>query len=177
MPVSTKKEKAIFLKASRSFQLIVKSIQTLRAYLSEDHLTRSPDYYLARNLLRDAETLYWEAVAEARKLLGPLPGYISSQDADSKKAILEALGVVAKSEDMANLQSELERDEFIASMFEPDEIALYIRANFESQSKGKRKLPNIKARMALDKIQGEIAEARELRERAQQKHKALSSSA
>jgi hypothetical protein len=78
---------------------------------------------------------------------------------------------------MANLQSELERDDFISCMFKPDEIALYIRANFESQNKGKRKLPNIKARMALDKIARKIAQARELRERAQQKHQASPASA
>jgi len=177
MPIDAKKEKAIFQKASRSFELVVKSIQTFRTFLSENHPPRSPDYYLARNFLRDAETLYGEAMAEAKKLLGPLPGYISSQVADSKKAMLEAMSVVAKSVDMANLQSELERDEFISGMFKPDEIALYIRANFESQNKGKRKLPNIKARMALDKIARKIAQARELRERAQQKHQASPASA
>ncbi len=172
MPVESKKEKAIFQKALRSFELVVKSAQTFRAFLSDDHPAQSPDYYLARNFLRDAETLYEEAMAEAKKLLGPLPGYVSSQVASSKKAMLEAMSVVAKSADMTNLQSELERDEFIASMFKSDEIALYIRANFESQRKGKRKLPNIKARMTLDKLARKLAQACELRERAQQKHQA-----
>jgi hypothetical protein len=154
MPVESKKEKAIFQKALRSFELVVKSAQTFRAFLSDDHPAQSPDYYLARNFLRDAETLYEEAMAEAKKLLGPLPGYVSSQVASSKKAMLEAMSVVAKSADMTNLQSELERDDF------------------ESQRKGKRKLPNIKARMTLDKLARKLAQACELRERAQQKHQA-----
>jgi len=170
MPIEAKKEKAIFQKAIRSYELVVKAAQTFRTFLGDNHPAQSPDYYLARNFLRDAETLYEEALAEAKKLLGPLPGYVSSQVADSKKAMLEAMSVVAKSADLTNLQAELERDEFVAGMFKPDEIALYIRANFENQRKGKRKLPNIKARMTLDKIARKLAQARELRERAQQKH-------
>ncbi|MBN2206726.1 MAG: hypothetical protein JW742_04925 [Candidatus Aminicenantes bacterium] len=172
MPPETRKEKAIFQKAMRAFELNVKSIQAFRSFLSDECAPQSPEYYMARNFLRDAEMLYTEALSEAKKLLGPLPGYVSSQVADSKKAMLEAMSVVAKSADMASLKAELERDEFIASMFRPQEIALYVRANFENQRKGKRKLPNIKARMVIEKLGVKLAQARELRERAQQKHQA-----
>jgi hypothetical protein len=175
MSAETKKEKAIFQKAMRAFELICKSIQTFRSFLGEDCAPQSPGYYMARNFLRDAETLYEEALREAKKLLGPLPGYVSSQLADSKKAMLEAMSVVAKSADMASLQSELERDDFVAAMFKPQEIALYVRGNFESQRRGKRKLPNIKARMVIEKLGTRLAQARELRERAQQKHHAAPS--
>lgn len=176
MPLGTKKEKAIFQKAIRAFELTVKSVQSFRSFLSEDHAPQSPEYYMARNFLRDAETLYEEAVAEAKKLLGPLPGYVSSQLADSKKVMLEAMSVVAKSADLASLQSELERDEFIAGMFRPEEIAVYVRSNFENQRKGKRRLPNIKARMAIEKLGMKLALARGLRDQAQEKHQAPTAS-
>jgi hypothetical protein len=55
----------------------------------------------------------------------------------------------------------------------PEEIDAYLQANFETQRSGKRKLQNIKIRMALDRLAGLVAEGQKLLATAQRKQQGL----
>jgi hypothetical protein len=55
----------------------------------------------------------------------------------------------------------------------PDEVEAYVRAHFEKQRSGKRKLQNIKIRMALDRLGALAAEGQKLQATAQRKQQGL----
>jgi hypothetical protein len=43
-------------------------------------------------------------------------------------------------------------DEFLKSFMSSEEIEGFLKENYQKQQMGKRKLPNIKARMVIDKL-------------------------
>jgi hypothetical protein len=53
------------------------------------------------------------------------------------------------------------------------EIEAYLKACFDKQKSGKRKLANIKMRMVLDKLASLLAEGQELQKKAQRKQQGL----
>jgi hypothetical protein len=55
----------------------------------------------------------------------------------------------------------------------PEEIEAYVGAHYEAQRSGKRKLANIKIRMALDKLAALVAEGQEFQQKAQRKQQGL----
>lgn len=56
------------------------------------------------------------------------------------------------SQDYEGLVAELAGDEFLKSFMNSEEINEFLKENYQKQQLGKRKLPNIKARMVIDKL-------------------------
>jgi hypothetical protein len=166
-------EREIFIRASRSYTLLSEAIQLFDGYLESTTAPQAPEYYRARNFLKEGKAFYDQTVQDAKKLLGPIPIY-AAKDFESwrAQALLENK-IVVKGQTAEDLRAELAADEFLRTLMRPEEIVAYLDAHFETQKSGKRKLANIKIRMALDKLAELVAEGQELQKTAQRKQQGL----
>jgi len=152
-------EKGVSLKTAKAIENLRSASRVLRDCEIQALGVNAPEYYRARNLLREARTLFQEALSEAKKLMGPIPDYAPPNLAELKKQRLETSGLAAHGETAADLKSELGRDPFLLGIMPVEEIEAAVDHHFESQHSGKRRLANLKARIALDKLAAEIREA------------------
>ena len=166
-------EREIYIRASRSFAILTESIQTFKGYLDPHIGAGAPEYYRARNLLKEGKAFYDQALQDAKKLLGPIPIYAAKDFEKWRSQVLVENKIVVQGQTVEELRAELENDEFLKTIMRPDEIRAYLADRFETQRTGKRKLANIKVRMALDKLSGLIAEGQELQKTAQRKQQGL----
>ena len=163
-------EKAIFFKAGLSLNAINKAIQNFNNFLQESVSFSSQEYYLARNLLRDGDAFYQEALKDAKKFLGPLPDYVPPDFVKSRLDLLEKANILAKGQTLEDLKAELERDEFLMSVMSPEEVETSLKQYYFEQKIGKRKLAHIKVRILLNKLEALLSQAKDLKEKAQKKH-------
>jgi hypothetical protein len=166
-------EREIYIRASRSYAVLSEAIQTFKGYLESYAASSAPEYYRARNLLKEGKAFYDQTILDAKKLLGPIPIYAAR---DFEKWRCQALAenkIIVKGQTADELRVELLGDDFLKTIMKPEEIECYLQANFETQRSGKRKLANIKIRMALDKLAGLVAEGQELQKTAQRKQQGL----
>jgi hypothetical protein len=157
MPAQT--EKDVSLKTAKAIENLRSASRVLRDCETRALGLNAPEYYRARNLLREARTLFQEALSEAKKLMGPIPDYAPPGLAELKKRRLETSGLAAVGETPAELKAELGRDPFLLGIMPAEEIEAAVDRHFESQHSGKRRLANLKARIALDKLAAEIRDA------------------
>lgn len=160
MTLQTDKELA--LKTAKAIEDLRHASAVLRDCDAKALGTNAPEYYRARNLLREARTLFQEALTEAKKLMGPVPAYAPPDLAELKKRRLETSGLAAHGATAAELKAELGRDPFLLGIMTAGEIEAAVDRHFENQHSGKRKLENLKARVALDKLAAEIRDAEAL---------------
>jgi hypothetical protein len=160
MPQST--ENLVYQKASKCWECVDKTILLFTGLLKEEGNFGLPDYYKARNLLRDADAFYEEALKNAKKLLGPPPSYSSADYLKWRDQLLEEFQILAMSQEYEKLRSELVEDEFLRDRMTEDVIERLLKKHFQTQQSGKRKLSNIKVRMILNRLEDLIAEAKEL---------------
>lgn len=163
-------ERDIYIKASRSYELVKSAVLIFNDYLAAGVAPSAPDYYKARNLLKGSKSFYEETLHEARKLLGPIPAYATADFERWKARILERNKIVTQGRDLEELRAELASDDFLRGWMTEEEIGAYLQANFETQRSGKRKLANIKVRMMLDVLSDLIRRAEDLQKAAQRKH-------
>jgi hypothetical protein len=154
MPVPTDKD--VSLKTIKAIEDLRHASAVLRECESRALGVNAPEYYRARNLLREARALFQEALGEAKKLMGPIPDYAPANLAETKKRRLETSGLAARGLTADELKSELREDPFLSGIMTAEEIEAAVARNFESQRSGKRQLANLKARIALDKLAAEI---------------------
>lgn len=166
-------EREIFIKASRSHEILMKSIQAFRDYLKNGTPLSSPEYYRARNLLKEGRVFCDDVVREAKKLLGPIPVYAPREYEESRARTLKENRIIVRGEDPDGLKSQLAEDAFISAMMSKSEIEAYFRDHYEAQRSGKRKLANIKVRMMIDKLYTLIEESLFANKAAQRKHQGL----
>jgi hypothetical protein len=166
-------EREIYIRASRSFAVLSEAIQTFRGFLDAVVAANAPEYYRARNLLKEGKAFYDQTLQDAKKLLGPIPIYAAKDFETWRAEALIANKIVVQGETADELRIELLNDDFLKSIISPEDIEAYLQAHFETQQKGKRKLANIKIRMALDRLAGLVAEGQELQKTAQRKHQGL----
>jgi hypothetical protein len=164
MPQST--ENLIYQKATKCWECVDKASLLFTDLLKGKGTFSLPDYYKARNLLRDAEVFYEEALKNAKKLLGPPPAYSSADYLKWRDQLLEEFQILAMSQEYENLRSELVEDEFLRARMTEDDIGRLLKKHFQTQQSGKRKLPNIKVRMILDRLEELIARAKEQNKQA-----------
>ncbi len=155
-------DKDVSLKTAKAIEDLRHASAVLRNCEKQALGTNAPEYYRARNLLREARTLFQEALSEAKKLMGPVPAYAPPDLAEQKKRRLETSGLAAHGETAADLKAELGRDPFLLGIMTGGEIEAAVDRHFENQHSGKRKLENLKARIALDKLAADIREAEAL---------------
>jgi hypothetical protein len=165
-------ERNIYIKASRSQELLSKSIQAYQGYLQDDVVAGDPIYYRARNFHKEGKAFFEEALKEAKKLLGPIPVYAAKEFEEWKARVLEENRIVIRGESPDELKAALMNDEFIRTLMSEAEIESYVRDHYETQRSGKRKLANIKVRMMLDKLLSLAGQGQELQKAAQKKHQA-----
>lgn len=166
-------EREIYIRASRSFAVLSEAIQTFKGYLEPHVVATAPEYYRARNLLKEGKAFYDQTLQDAKKLLGPIPIYAAKDFEKWRSQALLENKIIVRGQTREELLHELTNDDFLKTVMRPEDIEAYLRANFETQRSGKRKLANIKIRMALDKIAALVAEGQELQKTAQRKQQGL----
>lgn len=166
-------EREIFIRASRSFTVLSDAIKLFRDYLEPATASQDPEYYRARNFLKEGKAFYDQALQDAKKLLGPIPIYAAKDFEAWRTQALVENKIVVKGQTTEALRDELVGDEFLKTIMRPEEIEAYLAAHFETQRSGKRKLANIKIRMALDKLAELVAAGQELQKTAQRKQQGL----
>jgi len=166
-------ERDIYIRAARCFELLSQSIKTFRDYLVARTPANDPEYYKARNFLKEGRGFFDQTLADAKKLLGPIPLYAPKDFEQSRSQLLVENKIVVQARTLDDLTAELQSDDFVKILMTSAEVADYVRAHFAGQSSGKRKLQNIKMRMTLDKLSALHAEGLELQKKAQQKQQGL----
>ena len=166
-------EREITIKATRSYAILSESIQTFRAYLEGHVSANAPEYYRARNLFKEGKAFFDQTVQDAKKLLGPIPIYAAPDFEKWRTQALIENRITVRGQTVDDLREELLADDFLKALMSPGEIEAYVRDRFEAQKTGKRKLANIKVRMALDRLAGLVAEGQELQKAAQRKQQGL----
>ncbi len=159
----------IFPKVSKSYEDVSAAIKSFENLLAESATFNSADYYRARNFVKSAESLFHEALKNAKKLLGTLPEYASGEFIHWRAEMLEEHHILARSQAFEDLKSELENDDSMRAWLEKEEIERFLKKHFQTQQEGKRKLVNIKVRIVLDKLQELIAQAKDLQKKAFEK--------
>lgn len=162
-------EAQIFPNVSKSFEDLKAAMRIFENILEERVAFDLTEYYRARNFMKSAESLYQEALVNARRVLGPIPEYASEDFIEWRAEILEKRQILAKGQEIDALKSELLEDERVNRWLTEDEIVFYIKKYFESQQEGRRKLVNIKARIVLVKLQESILQAKDLQKKAFEK--------
>jgi len=166
-------EREIYIRASRSYAVLTEAIQVFQDYLRPGTTSSDPEYYRARNFLKEGKAFYDQTLQDAKKLLGPIPIYAAKDFEGWRSKVLVDNKIVVHGQTFEELLAELTADDFIKTIMRPEEVEDYLKANFETQKSGKRKLANIKIRMALDRLAGLVAEGQELQKTAQRKQQGL----
>ncbi len=167
MPLDS--ENLIYQKASKCWECVNKAVAIFDKLLSDEGDFNTPNYYKARNLLKDADGFLKEALKYAKKLLGPTPAYATGNYLKWRDELLEEFHILAMSQEFEDLRSELLEDEFLRKWMDQERIETLLKKNFQTQQSGKRKLSNIKVRIILDRLEELINKAKELNKRAVQK--------
>jgi hypothetical protein len=121
---------------------------------------------LARTFLKEGQKYCEEVIKDAKKFLGLLPAYLSKEIVEARTQLLKATKVVVLSQDYEGMIAELLGDGFMKSFMSSEEIRIFLKENFQKQQLGKRKLPNIKARMVIDKLKRVERQALAVQKRA-----------
>lgn len=166
-------EREIYIRASRSFAVLSEAIRSFQGYLEPHVAAGAPEYYRARNLLKEGKAFYDQTLQDAKKLLGPIPIYAAKDFEKWRSQVLIENKIIVQGQTLEELRLEFLSDDFINSIMRPEDVEEYLQAHFETQRSGKRKLANIKIRMALDKLAGLVAEGQELQKTAQRKQQGL----
>jgi hypothetical protein len=166
-------ERDIYIRATRCFELLKMSLRTFREYLEERVPSNDPEYYRARNLLKEGKAFFDQTVQDAKKLLGPIPVYAPKDFEEMRSRLLVENKIVVQGRTLEDLIAELQNDDLVKAIMSAGEVEEYLRTRFEAQKTGKRKLQNIKIRMTLDKLAAVLAEGQELQKSAQRKQQGL----
>jgi len=162
-------ENLIYQKASKCWEYLSKSVDVFQALLKDEGDFNTAEYYKARNLLRDAEGFFEDAMKNAKKMLGPIPSYASQDYQKWRDELLEEFQILAMSQEYEELKAELFEDDFLCKWMDKESIETLLKKNFQTQQSGKRKLPNIKVRIILDRLAELINHAKDMNKKATQK--------
>lgn len=171
MPIQVEKE--IYIRARRCFELLRESASGFKAFLDGGVAASDPGYYKARNLAKEGRAYLEQTTQYARKMLGPIPVYATQDFEKWREQLLLENKVIVVGRNLESIAAELEGDEFMRSLMDPEEIRGCLSRMIEGQSSGKRKLQNIKVRMVIEKLSGLLAEVNELQKAAQKKQQGL----
>lgn len=164
--MNKKIENQLYFKAGIAFDHLKLAIQTFETYLNTARQEATPDYYKARNFLRDGEKFYEETLKEAKKLLGPLPLYSSADFEKWRADFLSRHRIKVDAQEFDPLKEELSRNEQLGQWIAPEDIERLLAKDYEAQKSGKRKLANIKIRIILDRLQELLGQAGDLKKKA-----------
>ena len=149
-----------------SYKLALKAFE---AYLAGSGAGATPEYYKARNYLRDAEKFHGETFAEAKKLLGPLPPYSSAEFEKWRADFLSQHKILVESLEFSALKAELFQNGQLVRWIDSPDLERLLAKDYEAQKTGKRKMANIKVRIMLDRLQELASQAGSLKKKTQEK--------
>lgn len=149
---------------------VQKAVGLLQQFLDETHAATSPEYYSARKFYKEGKAFYDEALENAKRLLGPMPEYVTDEYLRWRENLLENYHVLAKSQELKTLHAELSKDEFLNQLMSQEEIKHYLDLVYPTQKEGNRKVENIKVRIVFEKLLELLRQAEELQKKAQEKH-------
>ncbi len=152
----------IFINAVRCHDLLMKANEVFGDYLRKKFPPKAPEYYQARNFLREGQALYEDILKKAKQLLGPIPPYAAPDYEEKRIQVLDENKVIVRGMSVEAVKEEMLKDEIVTKIMTPAEVERYVQAHFISQGSGKRKLANMKVRMIIDRLQSLAAKAREL---------------
>ncbi|MBN1273317.1 MAG: hypothetical protein JXB26_13700 [Candidatus Aminicenantes bacterium] len=160
-------DRLVYKKAEEAYDYLMNAIKSFEGMFGGISFPETSDYYRAKNLLKQGESSYEEVLKNARKYLGPVPDYASKDFEEWRKTLIAESQIIAKGMDLAALKQELAQDELMRKMMPIHEIEAFLGKHFNEQKIGKRKLPNIKARMIIMKLQDCLTRAKDLDKTAQ----------
>lgn len=160
--ISKDTEKLVYPKALKCFKSLKEAIHLFNDVLKDDSPQNQPVFYRARKSLREGEDFFKQAVKNAKRLLGPLPEYVTDDYHRWRESLLNEYNMLARTQELKELTKELVKDEFLNKLMDDDEIKKFLDLNYESQSKGKRKLSHIKIRIVFDKLSELIKKAKDI---------------
>lgn len=172
MLASAKSENLLYFKAGNCFNLVGLAQSSFVEFLGQPGAESLPKYYRARNYLRDAESAYSEAFKEAKRLVGPLPPYSSSEFEKWRSDFVLQYRIVAAGQDFESIKEEMLKDPLFSQYIGPGDIERLLAKNFEAQRTGKRKPANLKVRVLFDKLGELMSAAHALAKEARQKFQA-----
>ena len=155
-------EPHIFQKAFKCIECSEKAVRLFSDLLENEKPPHSPEYYRARNMLKEADKCYQETIAEAKRFMGPLPAYTSEEYLERRQLVLIEFNILAKSKEYDDLRAELIEDKQVNKWMSVEELDMLLPEYYREQQKGKRKLANIKVRILIDKLKEFITEAHKL---------------
>ena len=125
-------------------------------------------YYLARGYIKGGRKHHERALFNSRRLAGPVEKYVLYPERVIKwrEELLRKEKILVQSETLDGVKMELLEDEVLRRWLDQEEIERILPEKFEEQKKGRRRLPNIKLRIALDKLKEIDLLAREREEKA-----------
>ena len=158
-------EQLVYPKALKCFRSLKEAIEAFENILKKDSQQSQTDFYRAKRFLREGEDFFRESIKNARRLLGPIPEYVTPDYKNWRESLLAEYSMLAKTEEEQALLEELLQDEFLNKLMDKEEIRKFLRLNYASQQEGKRKLSHIKIRIIFDKLDELLAEAKNLQKR------------
>lgn len=166
MVVNRKSENVLYLRAGACFNSLHLALQAFEGFLQNPCAANLPVYYRARNHLRDAQKSYDEALAEAKRLLGPLSSYSAEEFEKWRSNFLSTHKIVVASQEYEAIRDELLLNDRLTEWMSREDIERLLTKEFESQKTGKRKLANIKVRLILDRLQELLRDAERMKKEA-----------
>lgn len=167
--MNNKLENQLYFKANLAFDSFKLAIKTFESFLASAGPGSTPDYYKARNYLRDADKFFEESLVEAKKLLGPLPAYATSEFEKWRTDFLGQHKILVENQEFAALKEELAQNGQLIRWIDSPDLERLLARDYEAQKTGKRKMANIKVRIILDRLQELRAQADELKKKAMEK--------
>ncbi len=162
-------EEHIYSKVARAFTSVNKAAKLFQGFLDMEDTSIFPDYYRARNKLREGEEAYKDALRNAKKMLGPLPEYVKDDYLQWREEFLEQHQILAKGNELEELRKELETSDFLNQWMTEEDIDKSLDQHYHSQQEGKRKMVNIKVRIILDKLKEVLINTKELQKQTMKK--------
>ena len=145
----------LYKKVNDSFVLLERSIQNFDKSLHEKNLTElKKAYYFARNCRRAGEEYYQRALNNTRSLTIPYTNF------------LEKNQILVKVVTFKDVAAEITGDKAIRNWMSEEETKAFLKDYFIEQTKGRRKIFNIKLRMVLKKLEKLLSVSQELEEKA-----------
>lgn len=159
-------KKHIYPQAEKAFENLRGAMDIFQAVLREGGEENPPNFYKGRNLLREGEMQLQQALQNARKLLGPLPEYVTDDYRRWREEFVTSSRILAEGRELEELRVDLSMDDFIARWIPKADLDRLLERNFPRQEEGKRQMANIKIRIIMDCLFELLESAKELQKQA-----------
>jgi hypothetical protein len=158
------------VKVKSAYEALSQAVNLFQIYLNDRTPASSSEYYRAKGLLREGKLFFDEALKEAKKLLGPLPPYSTPEYEHWREETARDVKLILGDKvDYEEIKKMMLMDSCLPRLFSPEELEAYLAKYYEDQQKGKRKLENLKCRLAIARLDDLIRQAEELLLQAQKK--------